>query len=71
MNHTPYRKIITSLNVGGLYEIVQEGVKKCKVIGKHLLLLEKISTGQKASLLWAIGSGRFVQYYWVVFADSS
>ena len=25
------------------------------------LLLENISTGQEASLLWAIGSGRFVQ----------
>ena len=49
---------IPSLNVGGLYEIVQEGVKRGNW---KTFLLENISTGQEASLLWAIGSGRFVQ----------
>lgn len=49
---------IPSLNVGGLYEIVQEGVKRGNW---KTFLLENISTGQQASLLWAIGSGRFVQ----------
>lgn len=49
---------IPKLNVGGLYEIVQEGVKKGDW---KTFLFENISTGQKASLLWAIDNGRFVQ----------
>ena len=49
---------IPSLNVGGLYVKVQEGVKRGNW---KTFLLENISTGQEASLLWAISSGRFVQ----------
>ena len=47
------------------YEIVQEGVKRGNW---KTFLLENISTGQEASLLWAIGSRTFCSNYWVVFA---
>ena len=49
---------LPDLNVEGLYQVVQEGVKSGNW---KIFLLENISTGQKASLFWAIGSGRFVQ----------
>ncbi len=49
---------LPDLNVKGLYQIVQEGVKSGNW---KIFLLENISTGQKASLFWAIGNGRFVQ----------
>jgi len=49
---------IPHLNVGGLYKIVQEGVKSGEL---STFIIENITTGQKASLLWAIKSGRFVQ----------
>ncbi|MCG8578659.1 MAG: DUF418 domain-containing protein [Bacteroidales bacterium] len=46
------------LNIGGLYEIVQEGVKS----GDWKTFISRnITTGQKASLLWAVNGGRFVQ----------
>ncbi|MGX1929935.1 DUF418 domain-containing protein [Flagellimonas sp. 2504JD4-2] len=46
------------LNIGGLYKIVQEGVKSGNW---KTFLVENVTTGQKASLLWAVGGGRFVQ----------
>lgn len=47
-----------NLNVGGLYEVVQKGVKSGNW---ETFLVENITTGQKASLFWAIGGGRFIQ----------
>lgn len=49
---------IPDLNVGGLYEIVQKGVESGN-LGNFFI--ENITTGQKASLMWAINGGRFVQ----------
>ena len=49
---------LPNLNIGGLYEIVQEGVKSGNWSN---FFIENITTGQKASLLWAVGGGRFVQ----------
>lgn len=49
---------LPNLNVGGLYEIVQEGVKSGNWSN---FFIENTTTGQKASLLWAVGGGRFVQ----------
>lgn len=46
------------LNIGGLYKTVQEGVKTGNW---KTFLVENITTGQKASLLWAVNGGRFVQ----------
>lgn len=46
------------LNIGGLYEIVQDGVKSGNL---KTFFIENITTGQKASLLWAVGGGRFIQ----------
>lgn len=50
--------IIPNLNVGGLYGIVQDGVKSGD---PGTYFIRNITTGQKASLLWAINGGRFVQ----------
>ncbi len=47
-----------NLNVGGLYEIVQEGVKSGN---PRTFFIGNITSGQKASLLWAVNGGRFVQ----------
>lgn len=49
---------IPDLNVGGLYQVVQDGVKSGSL---STFFIENITTGQKASLFWAIGAGRFVQ----------
>lgn len=49
---------IPNLNIEGLYKTVQEGVKSGNL---KTFFIENITTGQKASLLWAVGSGRFVQ----------
>lgn len=49
---------LPDLKVGELYAIVQEGVKSGNW---GVFLRENITTGQKASLMWAIGGGRFVQ----------
>ncbi len=49
---------LPELNVGGLYKVVQEGVKSGNL---GTFFIENITTGQKASLLWAINGGRFVQ----------
>lgn len=49
---------LPELNVGALYKSVQEGVKSGNW-GEFFI--KNISTGQKASLLWAVNGGRFVQ----------
>ena len=49
---------LPNFGVGKLYTIVQEGVKSGNW---SLFLIENITTGQKASLLWAVSAGRFVQ----------
>ncbi|MFV0555311.1 MAG: DUF418 domain-containing protein [Mangrovibacterium sp.] len=46
------------LNVGGLYGVVAEAVSSGNW---STFLVENITTGQKASLLWAVNGGRFVQ----------
>lgn len=46
------------LHVGDLYKVVQDSVKSGKW---GTFFIENISTGQKASLLWAVNGGRFVQ----------
>ncbi|MCA0931274.1 DUF418 domain-containing protein [Lutimonas saemankumensis] len=46
------------LNVGGLYGKTIEGVKSGKLA---TFFWVNITTGQKASLLWAVNGGRFVQ----------
>lgn len=49
---------LPDLSVGRLYLIVQEAVKSGNL---STFFIENITTGQKASLLWAINGGRFVQ----------
>lgn len=49
---------LPNFGVGKLYKTVQEGVKSGSW---SLFLIENITTGQKASLMWAISAGRFVQ----------
>ena len=49
---------LPKLGIGKLYEAVQEGVKSGDWA---VFFMENMTTGQKASLLWAVGAGRFVQ----------
>lgn len=49
---------LPNFGVGKLYKIVQEAVKSGDW---SIFLVENITTGQKASIMWAIGAGRFVQ----------
>lgn len=50
--------ILPNIGVGKLFEIVREGIKSGDW---GLFFLKNITVGQKASLFWAINSGRFVQ----------
>ncbi|MFV0505536.1 MAG: DUF418 domain-containing protein [Bacteroidales bacterium] len=49
---------LPQLNVGALYKEVQAGVQSGNW---NNFFLKNITTGQKASLMWAVGCGRFVQ----------
>ena len=49
---------LPNLAVGKLFGIVREGIKSGDW---GVFLIENITTGQKASLFWAINAGRFVQ----------
>lgn len=49
---------LPKFGIGKLYKLVQEGTESGNW---SQFLIENITSGQKASLLWAIGAGRFVQ----------